>query len=96
MQLSLIPDLVPSQATYKKSTATRQLSLNVLGSVATVPANTKPKQVLSTSQAWYNGKLCTVTKRFAETLDGLTIKLCTIRLENGKLFDVPENHITIL
>lgn len=96
MQLSLIPDLVPAQTTAKKQANSRQLTLNILGSVATVPANTKPKQVLSTSQAWYNGKLCTVIKRSKEEFDGLIIKICTIKTQSGEVLEVPENHITIL
>lgn len=96
MQLSLIPDLVPSQAASKKSVAVRQLSLNVLGSVAKVPVNTKPKQVLSTSEAWYNGKICRVIKRSKEEFDGLIIKICTIKTQSGEVLEVPENHLTIL
>ncbi|PZU92573.1 MAG: hypothetical protein DCE90_17990 [Pseudanabaena sp.] len=95
-QLSLIPDLVPAKAEKKAQTSARQLTLNILGSVATVPANTKPKQVLSTSEAWYNGKLCTVLKRSKEDFDGVVIKICTIRTHCGGVLDVPENHITIL
>lgn len=95
MQLSLIPDLVEPKAS-KKSIRTQQLSLNVLGSIATVPANTKPKQVLSASTAWYQGQICTVIKRYTEDLDGLKIKLCTIKTESGKRIEVPENHITVL
>ncbi len=96
MQLSLIPDLVPAKTTAKKTANSRQLSLNVLGSVATVPANTKPKQALTTSQAWYNGKLCTVIKRSKEDFDGLILKICTIKTNFGEVLEVPENHITIL
>lgn len=96
MQLSLIPYLVPAQTTIQKQLSARQLSLNILGSIATMPVDTKPKQALTKSQAWYNGKLCTVIKRFAEDCDGLKIKLCTIQLENGDRLDVPENHITVL
>lgn len=96
MQLSLIPDLVPAQTTAKKQANSRQLSLNILGSVATVPVSTKPKQVLSTSEAWYNGKLCTVLKRSKEDFDGVVIKICTIKTQSGEVLDVPENHITVL
>ncbi|WP_055076881.1 hypothetical protein [Pseudanabaena sp. 'Roaring Creek'] len=96
MQLSLIPDLVPAQTTVQQQATSRQLSLNILGSVATVPASTKPKQILSTSEAWYNGKLCTVLKRSKEELDGLTFKICTIKTHCGQVLDVPENHVTIL
>jgi hypothetical protein len=96
MQLSLIPDLVPAQTTGKKQANTRQLSLNILGSVATVPANTKPKQALTSSQVWYNGKLCTVIKRSKEEFDGITIKICTIKTQSGEVLEVPENHITVL
>ena len=96
MQLSLIPDLVPAQTTAQKQTASRQLTLNILGSVATVPVDTKPKQALTTSQAWYNGKLCTVIKRSKEEFDGLTIKICTIKTQSGEVIEVPENHITVL
>jgi hypothetical protein len=96
MQLSLIPDLVPAQTTAKKQANTRQLSLNILGSVATVPANTKPKQALTSSQVWYNGKLCTVIKRSKEEFDGITIKICTIKTQSGEVLEVPENHITVL
>jgi len=96
MQLSLIPDLVPAQTTDPKQTASRQLTLNILGSVATVPADTKPKQALTTSQAWYNGKLCTVIKRSREEFDGLIIKICTIKTQSGEAIEVPENHITVL
>ncbi|OYQ67571.1 hypothetical protein B9G53_01055 [Pseudanabaena sp. SR411] len=96
MQLSLIPDLVPAQTTAPKQTASRQLTLNILGSVATVPADTKPKQALTTSQAWYNGKLCTIIKRSKEEFDGLIIKICTIKTQSGEVLEVPENHITIL
>lgn len=95
MQLSLIPDLVQPQ-TFKAAKTTQQLSLNVLGSIATVPANTKPKQVLSTATAWYQGQICTVIKRYTEEMDGLKIKLCTIKTELGRLLEVPENHITVL
>jgi hypothetical protein len=93
MQLSLIPDLVPSQPTAKKQANSRQLSLNILGSVATVPVSTKPKQALTTSQAWYNGK---IFKRSKEEFDGLTIKICTIKTQSGQILEVPENHITVL
>lgn len=96
MQLSLIPDLVPSKTTAQKQANSRQLSLNILGSVATVPANTKPKQALTTSQAWYNGKLCTIIKRSKEDFDGLILKICTIKTNFGEVLEVPENHITIL
>jgi|GEM_PF-2516584 hypothetical protein len=96
MQLSLIPDLVPSQPTAKKQANSRQLSLNILGSVATVPVSTKPKQALTTSQAWYNGKICTIIKRSKEEFDGLTIKICTIKTQSGQILEVPENHITVL
>ena len=96
MQLSLIPDLVPVQTTAPKQANSRQLSLNILGSVATVPVDTKTKQALSTSQAWYNGKLCTVIKRSKEEFDGLIIKICTIKTQSGEVIEVPENHLTIL
>jgi hypothetical protein len=96
MQLSLIPDLVPSQPTAPKTKAVRQLSLNILGSVATVPVDTKPKQALTNSQAWYNGKLCTVIKRGKEEFDGLIIRICTIKTHSGEVLEVPENHVTIL
>ncbi len=96
MQLSLIPDLVPAKATAKKQANSRQLSLNILGSVATVAANTKPKQALTTSQAWYNGKLCTVVKLSKEEFDGLIIKICTIKTQSGEVLEVPENHLTVL
>jgi hypothetical protein len=96
MQLSLIPDIVSAEPTAKVQSNARQLSLNILGSIATVPADTKPKQVLSNSQAWYQGRLCKVVKRYSESFDGLTLKLCTIKLESGDLLDVPQDHITIL
>lgn len=96
MQLSLIPDLVPAQNTPKNQPSTRQLSLNILGSIATVPTDSKPKQALTTSQAWYNGKICTVIKRSKEEFDGLIIKICTIKTQSDEVLEVPENHITIL
>lgn len=96
MQLSLIPDLVSEQPQQKKQASSRQLSLNILGSVATVPADTRPKQVLSTSEAWYKGKLCTVLRRSREDFDGVIIKICTIKTQCGEMLDVPENHVTIL
>jgi len=96
MQLSLIPDLVPAKIESKKQTATRQLTLNILGSVATVPVNSKPKQALTTSQVWYNGKICTIIKRCKEEFDGLIIKICLVKLENGQTLEVPENHLTVL
>lgn len=96
MQLSLIPDIVAPVISTKKATAAKQLSLNVLGSVATVVADKKPKQALTKSEAWYNGKLCTVVKRFTEDFDGLIIKLCAIKTQSGEVLEVPENHITVL
>jgi hypothetical protein len=92
MQLSLIPDLVSEQPQQKKQASSRQLSLNILGSVA----DTRPKQVLSTSEAWYKGKLCTVLRRSREDFDGVIIKICTIKTQCGEVLDVPENHVTIL
>jgi hypothetical protein len=96
MQLSLIPDLVPTKTTDKKYANSRQLSLNILGSIATVPTDTKPKQALTTSQAWYNGKLCTIIKRSKEEFDGLILKICTIKTNFGEVLEVPEQHITVL
>ena len=96
MQLSLIPDLIPVKKHTQKDVAVRQLSLNILGSIATVPANTKPKQALTTSQAWYNGRLCTIIKRSKEDFDGLMIKVCLVKFENGQTLEIPENHLTVL
>lgn len=96
MQLSLIPDLVPAQKNIKKQTAIRQLSLNILGSIATVPADTKNKQALSTSEAWYNGKLCKIIKRSKQDFDGLEFKICLIKFESGQTLEVPESHLTVL
>lgn len=96
MQLSLIPDLVPSKIEQKQQISTRQLSLNILGSVATVPANKSKKQALTTSQAWYKGKICQVVKRCQENFDGLTIKICLIKFDDGQTLEVLENHLTVL
>jgi hypothetical protein len=96
MQLSLIPDLVAHDATQKTATNSRQLSLNILGAVATVPADKKPKQALTTSSAWYNGRICTVVKRLTENIDGLTLKLCVIRFDDGSSATVPADHLTVL
>lgn len=96
MQLSLIPDLVPAQSAAPQKANSRQLTLNILGSVATVPVNAKPKQALTTSQVWYNGKICTIIKRCKEEFDGLVIKICLIKLDNGQTLEVPENHLTVL
>jgi len=96
MQLSLIPDLVPAKIESKKQTATRQLTLNILGSVATVPVDTIKKQALTTSQAWYKGRICQVVKRCIEEFDGLIIKICLIKFDNGQTLEVPESHLTVL
>lgn len=52
MQLSLIPDLVPAKALPKKQ-AGKQLTLNILGTVAPAPVVTEKKKPLTAPDEWF-------------------------------------------
>lgn len=94
-QLSLLPEVPETE--ILQAAKVEQLSLlkgsDYLGRKGSSPP---PKQALTTSKCWYQGKCGEIVKRFSEDFDGMKLKFCRVKFDDGTFKEVLENHLTIL